>query len=314
MQKLASTDPNRPNQKLRSLDQYFWYTAADGITRLVTSSDTHSEIPQQIDDYEFHPAVFANDEYPSTFPAGRTWPPKQPAHLLRAVGSEGGDCVGNTCYANTVCEDTSCKHTFASFKASAQDWQHNFELFKTEDRGFGVYTKRAFKKGYVLGWYAGEVVPSTGADATNDYLMEMPIGFACKTESGASDTETEGEDSLPTPPPSLPAPATKDVTVMIDARRKGNWTRFINHSCEAHCEFRMRRVGGMRIMVIEAIKDIKAGLELSVNYGSEYYGRDTKKICCCGAERCVSEGRKEGITQQKEKRVKRCKRLTPPPD
>lgn len=308
--KPTGPDPTKPRNQLRSLEQYFWYKASDGITRLVTSSDILSEIPRQIDDYKFHPITFAHYEYPSTFPAGAVWPPKQPADLLRAFGPEGDDCVGDRCYTDTVCEDTQCHHTFAAFNASALTWQHHFEFVKTEDRGIGVYTKGAFSEGDVLGWYAGELIPSISADGTNGYLMEMPIGFACPPESCRGDTEDE--DTIPTPPPSPPVAATKDVIVMIDARRRGNWTRFINHSCEAHCEFRMRRVGGMRIMVIEAVINIEAGVELTVNYGSDYYGRDTKKICYCGVERCVSRRKKEGITQTKENRVKRCKRLTPP--
>jgi hypothetical protein len=32
-----------------------------------------------------------------------------------------------------------------------ENWQHRFELRKTDDRGIGVYTKQAFKLGDILG-------------------------------------------------------------------------------------------------------------------------------------------------------------------
>jgi hypothetical protein len=151
----------------------------------------------------------------------------------------------------------------------------------------------------VLGWYAGEIIPETPYEVHSDYLMEMPLG--CAAEARSSDLFANYVD--------VPG-----VHVMIDASRKGNWTRFINHSCEPYTEFRMRRVGNMRIMVVEAIRDIPEGVELSVNYGTGYYGVDTPRKCGCGSERCVSRLRMDGVEQKKEKkqRVKKCKRLVPP--
>ena len=308
-----SVDPRRPNKQLRSLDQYFWYTSPDGVVRLATSSDTLSEVPQQINDYVFDRTVFANHEHPSTILPGAIWPPRDVLDLLRAVGSEGEECVGSTCYTDTVCKDSQCRHTFEQLKSSTQNWRDHFELRKTDDRGIGVHTKRAFSKGDVLGWYAGEIIADTGNDSSSDYLMEMPIGVASRPPSVYS---SDSEDLTSSPPPSSPSSyVAGDVTVLIDASRKGNWTRFINHSCDPHADFRMRRVGGMRIMVIEAMKDIPANVELSVSYGDEYYGRDTKKICYCGTEKCVSRFRKEKgmwAVEETKRKVKTCSRLMPP--
>ena len=305
--KLAGSDSRKPGKELRSLDKYFWYTSFDGVTRLATSSGTLNEIPRQINDYVFDRAVFANDEYPSTLPAGAFWPPQEVRDLLCAVGSEGKECVGNTCYTNTVCEDHECRHTFEHWKATTQDWQDYFELRRTDDRGIGVYTRRIFKKGCVLGWYAGEIVTSASSHSNNDYLMEMPIGIASAPMSSYI-SDSDYEEQAPALPPSSESSSMEYVagagTVMIDASTKGNWTRFINHSCDHYTEFRMRRVGHMRIMAVEAVKDIPAEVELTVSYGEDYYGPNTKKHCYCGTARCVScvrdEARDMWSTQKKE--------------
>jgi hypothetical protein len=320
--KSTVTNAKRPTRHLSSLDEYFWYTSSDGVARLATSSDTLSEIPRQIHDCDFNPAVFAHDEYPSTFPTGAAWPPKTPQDLFLAIGEEGDQCVGDRCYTDTVCVNARCTHSFEAWKSSVQDWQNHFQLRKTLDRSIGVYTKNGFIEGDVLGWYVGEIVAPGSSDANNDYLMEMPIGFANTPASPyASDCDC---DSLPpTPPSSCGSPRAGciegDVTVMIDASRKGNWTRFINHSCEPYTEFRMRRVGNMRIMVVEAIRDIPADVELSVSYGLDYYGPNTKKRCYCGSRKCVSVSRiairvDDVGAASKKKRVKKCSRLTPPPE
>ncbi|KAF2824085.1 SET domain-containing protein, partial [Ophiobolus disseminans] len=265
-------------------------------------------IPQQINDYMFDRSIFASYERPHTLPPGNTWPPRDVYNLLRAVGSEGGDCIGDTCYTDTICRNHRCKHTFEQLKASTHNWQEHFWLYKTADRGIGVRTKRAWKKGDVLGWYAGEVIADTGKDCTGDYYMEMSVGVPSRLPSlyeYESDSEYEPDDTPPSNPTQY---AQREATVLIDASRKGNWIRFINHSCDAYTDFCIRRVGPLRIMIIEASKDIPAAVELSVNYGDEYYGKDTARMCYCGTKKCVSRFRedweREMGSKEKDRKVK----------
>ena len=110
--KLAGNDSQKPQRALRSLDNYFWYISSDEIHRLATSSGILNEIPQQINNYVFDPSIFKYDEYPSTFPEDRAWPPKELQELLFARGPEGGDCVGAQCYTSVICNDPRCRHRF----------------------------------------------------------------------------------------------------------------------------------------------------------------------------------------------------------
>ncbi|KAF9730247.1 hypothetical protein PMIN06_006534 [Paraphaeosphaeria minitans] len=284
-------------RRLRSRDRFFWLSASDGVSRLVNSNDS---VPEQVDDYTFAPSKFRHEPYPMTFPAGRVWPPRQIDDLVGAIGSEQTDCVGNTCYNGNICQDLDCTHTLSGWRTATSDWEKYFELRMTEHRGVGVYTKHAFRQGTILGWYSGELKTLSSMEcSTNAYLMEMEIGDV-------------GPDM---PVESIP-------TIFIDGEQKGNWTRFINHSCAADCVFRIMRVGCTRIMVVEAVRDIPRGKELSVDYGQEYYGLTTVKICACGAPGCVSrkrarmekamEKQKAEATDVRTRNVKRCRRVAPP--
>jgi SET domain-containing protein len=67
----------------------------------------------------------------------------------------------------------------------------------------------------------------------------------------------------------------------IDGTVLTNKARYINHSCEPNCEtFQTQRA-----IWIVALRDIKAGEELTFNYG---YGIDEDDMypCACGAKNC----------------------------
>ncbi|XP_055585107.1 nuclear receptor binding SET domain protein isoform X2 [Uranotaenia lowii] len=78
---------------------------------------------------------------------------------------------------------------------------------------------------------------------------------------------------------------TVDGDLTIDAGPKGNLARFINHSCEPNCVTNVWSVGGAQLVGLFAIKDIKAGDEITFNYNFASTGVD-KKICHCGATKC----------------------------
>lgn len=82
---------------------------------------------------------------------------------------------------------------------------------------------------------------------------------------------------------------------IVDANRKGNTARWINHSCAPNCQgFLIEDEGGdlkKDRVVIEAIRPIKAGEELTYDYGIMLEERHTprlKKIweCRCGKRNC----------------------------
>lgn len=150
------------------------------------------------------------------------------------------------------------------------DWQDHIELHKTEGRGIGVYTKRVFQKGDTLEYYSGEVIPDRLNDDQNDYLMDVPFDFVASRRSSSSSTESGSDNKARTlSTHSEASSSTTDLAAdgagIIDGRRKGNCTRFINHSCDLHAHFNLCRVGDMRIMAVRVVKAIPAGVELTVD-------------------------------------------------
>jgi len=67
----------------------------------------------------------------------------------------------------------------------------------------------------------------------------------------------------------------------IDGKVLRNKARYINHSCDPNCEVRTTS----RTIWIVALRDIKAGEELTFNYGYEL-DDETEQPCTCGAEHC----------------------------
>jgi hypothetical protein len=78
-----------------------------------------------------------------------------------------------------------------------------------------------------------------------------------------------------------------DDGMVIDATLGGNSARWINHSCAPNCE----AVDDGDRIYIETLRAIRAGEELSYNYGIELEERHTPALkrlyqCRCGARRC----------------------------
>jgi len=70
---------------------------------------------------------------------------------------------------------------------------------------------------------------------------------------------------------------------VIDACRMGNAGRFMNHSCEPNCETQKWVVKGDLRVGFFALKNIRAGEELTFNYN---FQTEKPIKCCCGSEKC----------------------------
>jgi SET domain-containing protein len=78
-----------------------------------------------------------------------------------------------------------------------------------------------------------------------------------------------------------------DEERVIDAKHGGNSSRWINHSCDPNCEADEEEGR----VFIKALRNIKAGEELSYDYGLIIDEPYTKKLkaeypCWCGAKLC----------------------------
>lgn len=111
--------------------------------------------------------------------------------------------------------------------------------------GKGLKTFERIPEGSIIGPYLGELLEKTDLEnlTTNDYLSIMGHGQ------------------------------------WIDASKKGNLTRFINHSHKPNCEARKRSINGFDIKWIIATRAIAAEEFLSMSYNVKLPG-ECKNSCC----------------------------------
>lgn len=142
-------------------------------------------------------------------------------------------------------------------RRSTEAWreQHIDLRWAGDAFGIGVYALRAIRKDTVLGEYVGELVRT--AEVPSTYLFTVTND--AREELG-----------------------------LIDSLRMGNWTRFINHSCDSNTDFVTTRVGGRMRYVVQAKKGIRVGQEVTISYGDSYWRSMNRKgiWCSCGADNC----------------------------
>uniref|UniRef100_A0A452J0G4 Histone-lysine N-methyltransferase NSD3 n=1 Tax=Gopherus agassizii TaxID=38772 RepID=A0A452J0G4_9SAUR len=133
------------------------------------------------------------------------------------------------------------------------------EIIKTDRRGWGLRTKRNIKKGEFVNEYVGELIDEEECRLRIKRAHENSItNFYMLT-------------------------VTKDR--IIDAGPKGNFSRFMNHSCNPNCETQKWTVNGDVRVGLFALRDIPAGMELTFNYNLDCLGNGRTE-CHCGAENC----------------------------
>lgn len=142
------------------------------------------------------------------------------------------------------------------------------QVRRSKIHGSGVFAKRAIKKGEFIIEYKGLLRTHAEVDAAYDG----------EDETGHTFLFTLNDDYV------------------LDANINGNDARWINHSCDPNCESsHVEDPGGDPAkdrIVIEAARDIKAGEELSYNYGIRLAERHTPKLkklwaCLCGSRNCT---------------------------
>ena len=75
---------------------------------------------------------------------------------------------------------------------------------------------------------------------------------------------------------------------IVDATRKGNIARFINHSCAPSLQVEKWYVHRTPRLGLWAKRAIRAGEELSYNYSVKWSGDASHaQVCYCGAHNCT---------------------------
>ncbi|MEQ2275168.1 hypothetical protein XENORESO_021884 [Xenotaenia resolanae] len=133
------------------------------------------------------------------------------------------------------------------------------KIIKTPGKGWGLIALRDIKKGEFVNEYIGELIDEEECRARIKYAHENNITDFYML--------------------------TIDKDRIIDAGPKGNYSRFMNHSCQPNCETQKWTVNGDTRVGLFAICDVPAGTELTFNYNLDCLGNE-KTICRCGAPNC----------------------------
>ncbi|KAH6916057.1 SET domain-containing protein [Coprinopsis sp. MPI-PUGE-AT-0042] len=170
------------------------------------------------------------------------------------------------CNENCQCDET-CPNRVAQ-----QQRTFAIDVFKTAKRGWGVRSPDPLPKGTVLGLYTGLLIPRSS-------VGEMPYSFDL---DGHEDLEG-GQDE-------------DEVAYTVNSLKHGNWTRFINHSCNPNLvtymvSFDTPPSTGMYYIGFVASKAIPPNEELTFDYAPRHaekaigsQGRGER--CYCKAEGC----------------------------
>jgi len=154
------------------------------------------------------------------------------------------------------------------------------EIFKTptgRGRGWGVRAKCDISKGKFIGIYTGELLYSQDRESRSD------------SDIGSSQGSVEDDYLL-----ALDWDGADSWTV--SSLRAGNWSRFINHSCEPNTRAYSVTCGELTFNQEEllyaayvATCDIPAYTELTLDYRPSSWASSAsegRKKCRCGARQC----------------------------
>lgn len=205
------------------------------------------------------------------------------------------------CNAGCSCNRKTCKNTVIQ-----RGSQGKFILFRTRSRGWGVRTLEPLRRGFFVGVYSGELISVGESRQREDdtYLFNLSNSQIIYTRSNDEKNEKSRDNvngagsSCNEPPPNEGEKQEQeakesDDSFVCDAKFYGNFTRFINHSCEPNVigirSFTKHHDSRFPYIAFFTNKEIPANTELTLNYGDNYWlvkcKRD-KVYCLCGRPCC----------------------------
>ncbi|MBZ3890383.1 Histone-lysine N-methyltransferase NSD2 [Sciurus carolinensis] len=160
------------------------------------------------------------------------------------------------------------------------------KIIRTDGKGWGLVAKRDIRKGEFVNEYVGELIDEEECMARIRHAQENDITHFYML--------------------------TIDKDRIIDAGPKGNYSRFMNHSCQPNCETLKWTVNGDTRVGLFAVCDIPAGTELTFNYNLDCLGNE-KTVCRCGASNCsgfLGDRPKTSASLSSEEKGKKTKKKT----
>lgn len=123
---------------------------------------------------------------------------------------------------------------------------------------WGLYAMERIARGEMVIEYVGEIIRAAVADKREKLYERQGIGSSYLFRI--------------------------DEDLVVDATKKGNLGRLINHSCDPNCTAKIITINGEKKIVIYAKQDIELGDEITYDY---HFPIEQDKIpCLCGSAKC----------------------------
>ncbi|KAK3863517.1 hypothetical protein Pcinc_030719 [Petrolisthes cinctipes] len=162
------------------------------------------------------------------------------------------------------------------------------EVFNADEKGCGLRARTHLSPGTFIMEYVGEVFDMREFKRRRkEYARDHSAHFyfmALKSDQ-LIDATRKGNVSRFINHSCDPNAETQKSDQLIDATRKGNVSRFINHSCDPNAETQKWTVNGELRVGFFSKKQITAGDEINFDYRLERYGREPQR-CYCGTSLC----------------------------
>jgi len=183
------------------------------------------------------------------------------------------------CNAHCSCDDDDCKN-----RVVQKGRKCSVNIKKTSNKGWGVFASKKIAKGTYIGLYSGEFLKDDECErrglvydqSGRTYLLD--IDFYYLKPFG-------------------------DVQYVVDAYHVGNFTRFLNNSCDPNCKVNPCYINEPDIrrplLALFATRDVGIGEELCFSYNGHdpdnpeddddddlLGSKSIKNKCYCGAVKC----------------------------
>lgn len=187
--------------------------------------------------------------------------------------------------SNLCCCTSNCRNRLAQ-----RGIKLNFEVFKTNDRGWGLRSWHPIRAGSFICEYTGEVIDKITADLNSEHNEYIFHGLIEDKKVRWNYIPELFDESRSGEPSETPRP----LPFVINAKNMGNIARFMNHSCSPNVFWQPvlhdhSDLDYPHIMFF-AMKHIPPMTELTYDYGLTkgdpfVVSRRTKK-CLCGSSKC----------------------------
>lgn len=239
--------------------------AAAAANKPMVSQLDFTPIQENIDKYThvdgYHGGSMEGRDTASAFDPRRTraQPYRRAQKLPDTEKCKCTDGCGETCQnvaASEVCNEVNCIYRGLCENSWSRPRNQYLRLCVPRQQGSiegkGLCALGSIPRGAVVGQYLGEV-KIWNARASSRYCAQM---------------SHDGR------------------TYVIDARTRGNNTRFLNHSCDPNCELVQRTAAGKQTIWVKAVKPICEGEFLTIRYADDVSA--FFDVCQCGSDNCIS--------------------------